>query len=46
MNAAMSKAYTGSRAEHVMKGVMKMVASRSRSSSTVRAAKIAGTAHA
>jgi len=46
MNAAISSAYTGSRAEQVMKGVTKIVANRSRSSDTVRAARIAGTAQA
>ena len=46
MNAAMRSAYTGRRAEQVMNGVTKIVASRSRSSSTVRAARMAGTAQA
>ncbi len=46
MKAAISRAYTGSRAEHVMNGVTKIVARRSRSSSMVRAARMAGTAQA
>ena len=36
MNAAISSAYTGRRAEQVMKGATKIVAILSRSSSTVR----------
>ena len=46
MNAAISSAYTGRRAEQVMNGATKMVAIRSRSDSTVRADMMAGTAHA
>ena len=46
MNAAMIKVYTGRRAEQVIKGAIRMVASRSRLLSIVRVAMMAGTAHA
>src|SRR5664279_2287581 len=45
-NAAITMVYTGSRAEHVMNGAIRMVAMRSRLLSMVRVAMIAGTAHA
>ena len=45
-NAAISSKYTGSRAEHVMNGAIRMVAIRSRLLSMVRVARIAGTAQA
>jgi len=46
IKAAISSMYTGKRAEQVMKGVTRMVASRSRRFSMVRVAMMAGTAHA
>ena len=46
MKAAISSMYTGSRAEQVMNGVTRIVASLSRLFSMVRVAIIAGTAHA
>ena len=46
IKAAIRSAYTGNLAEHVMNGVIKIVAILSRSSSTVRAARIAGIAQA
>ena len=44
--AAISSVYTGRRAEQVMKGATRMVASRSRGDAIVRAAMMPGTAHA
>ncbi|GBD25350.1 hypothetical protein HRbin30_00668 [bacterium HR30] len=44
--AAISKVYTGRRAEQVMNGATKMVASRSRGEAIVRVAMIPGTAQA
>src|SRR5438128_1132094 len=46
MNAAIISVYTGSRAEQVMKGAIRMVAMRSRLFSIVRVDMIAGTAQA
>ena len=46
MNAPISSAYTGRRAEHVMSGAIMMVASRSRFDGMVRAAMMPGIAHA
>jgi hypothetical protein len=45
-SAAMTSAYTGRRAEHVMSGTTIIVSVRSRCRSIVRVARIAGTAHA
>ena len=44
--APMSSAYTGSRAEQVMSGAIRMVTSRSRGLAMVRAAMMPGTAQA
>ena len=46
MKAAIIIVYTGSRAEQVMNGAMRIVAMRSRLFSSVRVDMIAGTAHA
>ena len=46
MNAAIIKAYTGSRALQLMRGATSIVARRSRGLSIVRVAMIPGTAHA
>ena len=46
MNAAITSVYTGSRAEQVMNGAIRMVAMRSRLFSMVRVAMMAGTAQA
>ena len=46
MNAAITMVYTGSRAEQVMNGAIRMVAMRSRLLSMVRVAMMAGTAQA
>ena len=46
MNAAITRLYTGSLAEHVMNGAIKIVAKRSRLFSMVRVDMIAGTAQA
>ena len=46
MNAPMSRMYTGSRAEQLISGATRMVASRSRRFSMTRVAMIPGTAHA
>ena len=45
-NAAISSVYTGSRAEQVMNGATRIVASRSRGDGIVRVAMMPGTAHA
>ena len=45
-NAAIKSVYTGSRAEQVMNGATRIVASRSRGDEIVRVAMIPGTAHA
>ena len=46
MNAPITSRYTGSRAEQVIRGAIRIVASRSRLLSIVRVAMIAGTAQA
>ena len=46
MNAAITSAYTGSRAEQVMSGAIMIVARRSRRFGIVRVAMIPGIAHA
>ena len=46
MNAAISKAYTGNRAEHVIKGAIIIVAKRSLSELILRVAIIPGMAQA
>ena len=46
MNAAMTSAYTGRRAEQVMSGAIMIVASRSRRFGMVRVAMMPGTAQA
>ncbi len=46
MNAPISSAYTGSRAEQVISGATRMVARRSRGSWMLRVDMIPGTAHA
>ena len=46
MNAPISSAYTGRRAEHVISGAIRMVARRSRGSEIVRVAMMPGIAQA